>query len=268
MASSLLLLFALVASLLSSVVLAQPASTPYKPGATVLLQCRDSAAQPFRDAVVCAGTGRPLSFAFGEDAFLSCRWLIATDEELTRVRRIIRRDAAWQCRVAMSADEAPHWVPLSLPLWGVDGTPTDDGGRLLNGGVDVAAGGDESEPHVHINHRFNFVFHTDQGRLLAATAYPVRDTHVYARVGDSVTLHGPVRWFHRHGYAPAAAAQRDVSAGSSMRAELASTTAKASAYVTIGLCVALTAAVVLIVATLAYTYVLKPRYIKRLLKAD
>ena len=42
----------------------------------------------------------------------------------------------------------------------------------------------------------------DEGRIIGAAAYPVRDQFQFVRTGSLLNLHGPVKWFHKHSYLP------------------------------------------------------------------
>ena len=59
----------------------------------------------------------------------------------------------------------------------------------------------------------NFVFHVDEGRIIGAAAYPVRDRFQFTRVGSLLNLHGPVHWFNRHSYLPLGQSSMDAIMG-------------------------------------------------------
>ncbi len=59
-----------------------------------------------------------------------------------------------------------------------------------------------------------FIFHVDQGRIIGASIYPVRDRFQFTRTRSTLNIHGPVKWFAGHTYASidAAATQIDSNA--------------------------------------------------------
>ncbi len=116
---------------------------------------------------------------FGVDSFFYCGWQIEkTDGSYDFLARVISGQETWRCRVPMSAD-ATFFVNFDLQLWGV-----------------------LEEDHFHLNAHMNFVFHVDDGKLIAAAVYPLRDHFHFVTPGTLVRMHGAVRWFHRHSYQP------------------------------------------------------------------
>jgi len=82
----------------------------------------------------------------------------------------------WICRAAMAPGH-DFYIPFTIPLWGV------------------------VEPdHVHVGNHLNFVFHGDNGLIIGVTAYPVRDKFQVLVVGDTLEIHGPVKWFDKHSF--------------------------------------------------------------------
>lgn len=124
--------------------------------------------------IICSETGRELSFRFGTDGFVHCGWKISNEDTYQFARSVMSQDSGWNCRVPMSADRS-FYLPVLLPLWGV---------------VESA--------HVHLNYHLNFVFHVDDGRIMGASVYPMRDKFQFGRVGSIINLHGPVRWFQKN----------------------------------------------------------------------
>ena len=120
--------------------------------------------------LICAENGRPLSFQFGRDGFLSCGFFLAHDDLYKFAAAVVQGDVGWNCRVPMSKDRS-FFLPVLVPLWGV------------------------AEPgHLHINQHSNFIFHVDEGRIVGAAAYPVRDKFQYDKVKSMLNMHGPVKW--------------------------------------------------------------------------
>jgi len=79
----------------------------------------------------------------------------------------------WICRAAMAPGH-DFYIPFTIPLWGV------------------------VEPdHVHVGNHLNFVFHGDNGLIIGVTAYPVRDKFQVLVVGDTLEIHGPVKFVPR-----------------------------------------------------------------------
>jgi hypothetical protein len=126
----------------------------------------------------CHEHGGELTFKFGEDGFLFCGLFVDNEDLYKFTSAVLRGEASWTCRVPMSADRS-FYLPLVLPLWGVS-----------------------EESHLHINHHMAFVFHADQGRIIGAAAYPVRDRFQLVRMRSTLSMHGPVHWFAGHGYQP------------------------------------------------------------------
>lgn len=126
--------------------------------------------------LTCHENGRELSFRFGEDGFVYCGWHLANEDMYKFAAAVMRGEQGWQCRVPMSKDRS-FYLPMPLSLWGV-----------------VEPG------HMHINYHYNFIFHVDEGRIIGAAAYPVRDRFQYTRVRSTLNLHGPVKWFNKHSF--------------------------------------------------------------------
>ena len=59
--------------------------------------------------------------------------------------------ASWMCRIKMTP-EHEFFLPLSIPVWGV-----------------------QEKDHCHVDNHLNFIFHAVQGKIIGASAYPVRD---------------------------------------------------------------------------------------------
>ena len=76
-----------------------------------------------------------------------------------------------------------YYVPFALPMWGFN--------QLSNGRQLLA-----------IDNHINFMFHTNDGYIIGAGAYPFRDRFELAEVGSTVHLHGAVRWFLGHKHEP------------------------------------------------------------------
>jgi hypothetical protein len=43
----------------------------------------------------------------------------------------------------------------------------------------------------------NFIFHADEGKIIGAAAYPVKDTFQFVKSGTVLSIHGPVKWFQK-----------------------------------------------------------------------
>lgn len=84
----------------------------------------------------------------------------------------------WNCRILVAPNH-DFYIPFTLPVWGI-----------------------VEHDHVHIDNHLNFIFHAMpyEGTLMAATAYPLRDTFQYVRVGSIVGIHGVVKWFTSHSF--------------------------------------------------------------------
>ena len=114
---------------------------------------------------------------------------LVTPAQYSRLAAMVAQTAAWQCRVPVGA-EAGSFIPFVLPLWGV-------------------VEGD----HLHVDNRLNFALHADAGRVVAVSAYPVRDKFQFVKQGTLIALHGPVRWFDKGTYTPLAGAAPGQAAG-------------------------------------------------------
>jgi len=169
------------------------------------------------------------------DAFIYCGWQLATAADYAFAVRVISQTAAWQCRVPMSADrEKAFFLPLTIPLWGI-----------------------VEETHLHLNYHINFLFHADDGRIIGAAAYPVRDRFQFGRVGSLLNLHGPVRWFSQHGYKSVNSVHDHAVVPNMMPSNLT-----VFAY-----CV-FSSMVTVVAGVIYFVFVLKPRLVKQYLKGD
>jgi len=147
----------------------------YKIGQKFNMQCLNATKQ-WGHGPICKETGKEMSFLYGVDTLQYCGWNIENSDMYLYLRSLITRDESWKCRIPM-APEFDFYIPFTIPVWGV------------------------AEPdHIHIDNHLNFVFHGDDGKILAATAYPVRDRFQFAKTGTSVTMHGPIKWFDKHSF--------------------------------------------------------------------
>ena len=154
------------------------ASTAYKVGESVTLECKSWDKSAWGPGPVCKETGKPLSLSFGVDNFLFCNLEVADAVTYGSFRDIVAQTKPWHCRVPVEPGGS-HFAPLVVPVWGV-------------------VEGD----HLHVDNHVHVVFHADAGRIIAAAAYPVRDRFQFVKQGSVISLHGAVRWFKKDTYTP------------------------------------------------------------------
>lgn len=143
----------------------------------VTFQCKNSSGS-WGPAPICADTQKELSFTFAKDEMISCHWKFdETNYEF--MKRLILRQDSWNCRVAMTKEEKPVYIPFTIPIWGV-----------------------VEQDHIHIDNHINFVFHIDSGFLIGATAYPVRDVFQMGKLDTTIHMHGAIRWFKGQSFVP------------------------------------------------------------------
>lgn len=221
------------------VVSARKAMLPFHRGDVVSVECKNFATGEWGPAVICGESGRPLEFRFQEDSFLNCKWPIESLPQLEWIGHVIKQEAAWPCRVPMSAETNPMYLPLSMPLWGV------------------------VEPdHVHLNIHFNFVFHQMQGIVIGATVYPVRDKMQLGKVGSVMNMHGPSRWFQQHSFTSA-----DIAVDTLAHTMQSNRQAGFSALTLVMSCVCI-ALLTSLLSLVYYLFALKPALVRHLLKAE
>eukprot|EP01094_Clydonella_sp_ATCC50884_P024731 TRINITY_DN6287_c0_g1_i1.p1 TRINITY_DN6287_c0_g1~~TRINITY_DN6287_c0_g1_i1.p1 ORF type:complete len:239 (+),score=39.57 TRINITY_DN6287_c0_g1_i1:144-860(+) len=150
----------------------------YSLGEAVNVECRNTSSSEWGIGPICAETGKPMSFRFGEDDFMHCGWHLPTHKEISQMAKFIEGDDAWSCRVRVAPD-IEFYVPFSIGIWGV------------------------VEPsHLHLDNHINMVFHASGGRILAAASYPLKDHFHFVGVGSILPMHGPVKWFRGTSYKP------------------------------------------------------------------
>jgi len=71
------------------------------------------------------------------------------------------------------------FVPFTIPIWGF---------------VEAR--------HIHVDNHMNYIFHVDNGFIVGAASYPVRDAFQETQRGTILHMHGAVRWFRKGGYEP------------------------------------------------------------------
>lgn len=142
----------------------------------------------------CHESARELSFSFGVDGFTMCGLFVANEDLYNFLGAVVRGNESWNCRVAMSKDRS-FYLPVSLPMWGV-----------------------QEPEHLHLNMHLASVFHVDQGRIIGATIYPIRDRFQFTRPLSTINLHGSVKWFDAHSYNALGAAPRSDSNSSAQGA--------------------------------------------------
>jgi len=144
----------------------------YKIGQKFKMQCLNNTKE-WGPGPICKESGQEMSFLYGVDTLQYCGWNIENSDVYLYLRSLIQRDESWKCRIRMSPS-MEYYIPFTIPVWGV------------------------AEPdHIHIDNHLNFVFHGDDGWIIAATAYPVRDRFQFVKTGTSVTMHGPIKWFDK-----------------------------------------------------------------------
>jgi hypothetical protein len=139
-------------------------------GQTVTFQCKDQEGN-WGTAPICVETGKPLSFTYGIDGVVNCAWSVKEPAQYELMKSLIARDVSWECRLPMLPD-VDFYVPFFIPVWGV-----------------------VERDHIHVDNHMNFVLHAWTGKIIAVTAYPVRDQFQLASAGGQVTIHGPIKWF-------------------------------------------------------------------------
>ena len=136
-------------------------------------------------------------------------------------------------------------MPVMIPLWGV-----------------------VEKDHVHINYHMNFVFHgsSDSGQIIGAAIYPVRDRFQLGKLGGTLNVHGPVRWFDKHSFKPL---NGGVSTDSDVDLQLraAGSSHGPSLFIISAWCVLASLATTLCLVIL-YLRVIRPRLIHRFMKAE
>lgn len=203
----------------------------------VAVECRDFKTGEWTAGPLCKDTGRPLSFSFGTDAFVSCSVEVLSTEMLGHLSGVVALNQTWQCRVPMSP-AGQDFVPLVLQLWGVAEPGTD---------------------HMHVDNHMYFIFHAEGGRIMGAAAYPIRDRYQFAKVGSQIGFNGMVRWFSGSSFQPLGPGAMRFSPPP---APLSEGCAGGSVVVS---CAA-TAGATFAVAALIYQQRLKPAIIRRCLK--
>eukprot|EP00743_Colponemidia_sp_Colp-15_P003315 GILK01003580.1.p1 GENE.GILK01003580.1~~GILK01003580.1.p1 ORF type:complete len:245 (-),score=28.46 GILK01003580.1:228-923(-) len=206
---------------------------PFKHGQTLKLECQTEDGM-WGPGPVCADTDQELEFKFGTEEFIYCGLKLADKEKYGFVKSLIQQQKAWQCRVPMSADRTLT-IPVLIPMWGIV----------------------ESD-HIHINNHLNFVFHTLRDKsggefLIGAAIYPMRDLFVFAKLGDTVRMHGSVRWFEGHSYSS--------SSTTSVISEVP------NVLVIVSWCM-LTMILSFLLFVVLYHHVFKPRLLQKYLKKD
>jgi len=148
---------------------------PYVVGEIFGMECKNSSGL-WDKGPICEETGKEMTFTFGVDTFHHCGWQVQTSSQYEYLKLFILRNDNWSCRVRMSPLH-DFYIPFTLPIWGV------------------------IEPdHSHIDNHMNYVFHADNGNIIAATAYPVRDRFQMTKAGTVLMMHGPVKWFDKHSF--------------------------------------------------------------------
>eukprot|EP00899_Mesostigma_viride_P023674 jgi/Mesvir1/4491/Mv09575-RA.1 len=167
---------AVIVMTLFTLELALVESPGYTIGAPVKVECMDWATNEWGHGPVCKETGEELSVLFGYDTFLYCGLDMPDQAVYDNLVKIVKLEKAWHCRVPMAPGDS-FYVPFTISLWGV-----------------------VEDDHIHIDNHLNLVFHVDNRKIIGAAVYPVRDRFQFAKPGAIVSLHGPVRWFHRQSF--------------------------------------------------------------------
>mmetsp|Transcript_6538 Transcript_6538/g.8874 ORF Transcript_6538/g.8874 Transcript_6538/m.8874 type:complete len:241 (-) Transcript_6538:162-884(-) len=212
-------------------------SSHYSVGDPVLLECKDWTSGNWTFGPRCKESGQELSLSFGYDNFVYCGLNLADKTSYHHFVALAQLEETWQCRVAMSKLR-DFFVPFTIPIWGV-----------------------VEEDHLHVDNHLNFVFHVDEGKIIAATAYPVRDRFQFVKAGSLISLHGPVRWFHRHAF------QSFLGSNPALQDKGRPRTPETNHdFVFVFICSLLSSLATALGAVIFYQRKLKPRIIKRCMK--
>lgn len=208
--------------------------TPFLIGDTFSIECLNHTTGNYGSFITCKETSQPMEFKYGVDEFAYCGWTL--DETAYKfAREVMAQKTNWACRAPMSKDKA-FYMPVNIPLWGV----VEDG-------------------HIHLNYHMNFVFHGNlKGQIIAATVYPVRDRFQFGKVGSTVNVHGPVRWFEKDSYK-----KLSESSGSGIVQGIRGHSTGSLVLSTCLSCLCTT-----LTLTIFYLYHLRPNLVKRLVKAE
>eukprot|EP00163_Fabomonas_tropica_P015105 TRINITY_DN2756_c0_g2_i1.p1 TRINITY_DN2756_c0_g2~~TRINITY_DN2756_c0_g2_i1.p1 ORF type:complete len:241 (+),score=39.65 TRINITY_DN2756_c0_g2_i1:133-855(+) len=203
----------------------------FYPQEELTMQCWNQTSNAWGPGPICVEDGKPLHFNFGIDTFLHCTWEVNKDDgTYDFLANVVSGKDGYRCRMPMSRDGRFH-IPFYIQLWGV-----------------------VEKDHFHVNTHLNFVFHVDSNKLIAVATYPVRDHFQMVIPNSMVTMHGPVKFFHRHSY--------DSMSNPDPRLKIPSNWLSILYY-----CI-LTFVLWAVVFFLGYRFVLKPRLVKKMLKKD
>jgi hypothetical protein len=154
----------------------------YKVGEKIHMECKNASGL-WTTGPICKETGEQMYFLYGVDTQHYCGWEITDAAIFTYLRSLISRDGiktllecvysastaeSWSCRIRIGPDHE-FYVPFTIPIWGIvePGIITSSSLQHL---LSVQIG------HVHVDNHLNFVFHGDAGKIVAATAYPGKDS--------------------------------------------------------------------------------------------
>jgi hypothetical protein len=119
-----------------------------------------------------------LTFGFETDAEWSCSLAIEPAFQSMLLRSTVETEVVWSCRVPVSKDPQTQYIPLPITLWTVFDAPQNQ---------------------LHVMGRLNFVFHSLEGFILGASAYPLRDhAFILDPQAKTLDLHGTSKWFTGH----------------------------------------------------------------------
>mmetsp|Transcript_9950 Transcript_9950/g.11544 ORF Transcript_9950/g.11544 Transcript_9950/m.11544 type:complete len:252 (+) Transcript_9950:104-859(+) len=214
---------------------------PYQVGDNVKIECKDWKTGKWGKGPVCKETEEELKLSFGVDSFNYCGLDFKDEETFKNVVAIAKLEKTWQCRIPMGPD-SDFYVPFTIPIWAV----VEDG-----------------EDHLHMNTHLNTILHVESGKIIAVAMYPARDRFQFGNVGTVLGMHGPVRWFHRHGFESLSGDTLDMYKGGGRLED--PHVAHRSAY-TAAACSLLTFLLSLLLFAVLYQRRLKPRLISKCLK--
>ncbi|PRP74008.1 hypothetical protein PROFUN_06027 [Planoprotostelium fungivorum] len=148
----------------------------YRYGDPIDIQCKSDVSSSWGPGPICKQTGKGMQFLYGIDGNQECGWEIDSQKTMNYIRSLLNAEANLVCRIAMTPDEFPFYIPFTIPLWGKD-----------------------EVDHVHVGIHLNFIFHAEKGKIVAVAAYPVREPVIQHGVNGSILqLHGPSKWFQSH----------------------------------------------------------------------
>lgn len=86
---------------------------------------------------------------------------------LAYLRSLVARRASWRCSVPIGPSHNETFaIPVAIPMWGI-----------------LQEGQDQLD-HIHVGTHLNWVFHTEDGKIIGAAVYAVRDRFQAVEAGD------------------------------------------------------------------------------------